>query len=666
MRLSLVNRVILGFAVVTLLLLTIAASGYLSQIRMAQQLELTASTLTGLLDRANTTLMHLQDANRHMMQHANTENAEDRERLRTEFEDSKTDYQEEASLLISELENFPAILETVNQAGPIARTLLSLAEEHLNIQDERIQARNRSFTELDNFEGEFIFFQDDIAYLIESAENAGQQQTIWDLDFILDQAEGAQIYLQRMLAVTEPEAIESARQELFGYLTRINEKVTNIERDMPSLIDDIQVYQDVLTQAIADPEGTFQQHLRYVDLNRQSNELLSEAASLMEQLSDQLGHSVSLVRQASASARADAENTFENSLTINITLALASIVIAVFIAWTVTRAIKVPLSEIMAALARLSDGNLSQPIQSRFHSEMGMVANNVNILREQLGQLIAEIQQSAQTISDVAEESYQMSDQTNRDVALQREQTDSVATAVTEMEAAIQEVATHAADASDEVSKVSDEAQQSMENMGKNLRFVSRLKESLDNASSVIQQLSEESQQIGDILNVIQGIAEQTNLLALNAAIEAARAGEQGRGFAVVADEVRSLANRTQQSANEIRDMIESLQGKASQAVTIVEGNLEHADRSVQQTQETNEALNQMVARLANVNDMSRSIATASEEQSAVAKDVAQNVVQISDMSENIAKRAESSADNSQSLNDLSTDQKNLISRFRL
>jgi methyl-accepting chemotaxis protein len=394
--------------------------------------------------------------------------------------------------------------------------------------------------------------------------------------------------------------------------------------------------------------------------------MLSEIASLMDDMSSSLSNSVAQIRNTSSDARLTAEQTFKSSVTLNVALSGISILIAVIVGFTVTRSIKVPLSAITKALSQLSKGDLSHTIDAKFQSEMGLVAKNINLLSKQLSQLISEIQQSANTISTVAEASLNMSEQTNINVAEQRAHTDSVATAVTEMEAAIHEVASHASAASDEVSKVTDQAQSNMDNMGKNLRFVSRLKESLDTASEVIRDLSQESQQIGDILNVIQGIAEQTNLLALNAAIEAARAGEQGRGFAVVADEVRSLANRTQQSANEIRSMIESLQGKAEKAVSIVEGNLEHADRSVTQTQETSHSLEEMVNSLSNVNDMSRSIATASEQQSAVAKEVAENVVQISDMAENIASGAKTAAENSKSLNDLSNQQTELVSRFQL
>lgn len=666
MRLSLIKRVILGFTVVSLLMLTIAGSGYMAQRTMAKQLELTASTLAGLLDSASTTLNHLQNANRTMMQHANTESEEIRARLRADFDAATSAYEQSLAQLKNDLQPFPSILEALSGTPELADSLLTEARFHLDIQDQRLAARDRAFEALNEFESEFIFFEDDISTLIDDADFEGLQAVVWDLEFVLSQANGAISYIERALAVTNEEGIATYTSELTGYQSRIGEKATSIANASEAISSDLNFYLDILSDTIEGENGMFQQHITYVNLNVQSGQVLDSIASKMDELMINLTNTVGSIRQTSTSARLSAEQTLSQTLLFSVVLATLSVILAVGIAFTVVRSIKKPLSAITSALNSLSAGNLTEPVDTRFHSEMGQIANNLEGLRQNLSDVISNIQQSTHTISDVANNSYTMSQQTNTDVAEQRAQTDSVATAVTEMEAAVQEVATLASETSDEVSKVATQAESNMDNMGKNLRFVHRLKASLDSASEVIKGLSDESQKIGDILSVIQNIAEQTNLLALNAAIEAARAGEQGRGFAVVADEVRSLANRSQQSANEIRDMIESLQSKATQAVSIVEGNLEHADRSVAQTQETNTSLEAMVASLSNVNDMSRSIATASEEQSSVAKEVAQNIVAISDMAENIANSAEVAAENSESLNELSNEQSDLVSRFKL
>ena len=205
-----------------------------------------------------------------------------------------------------------------------------------------------------------------------------------------------------------------------------------------------------------------------------------------------------------------------------------------------------------------------------------------------------------------------------------------------------------------------------MISMETNIRYSQDLDRAQQEAEAVVNSLSEESQQIESVLDVIQEIAEQTNLLALNAAIEAARAGEQGRGFAVVAEEVRSLANRSEQSAGDIRDMIDRLRQRAQNAVEIMSSNRELSRHSAEQSRRTGESLSAMVQRLADINDMSQSIATASEQQSAVAREVTQNVVHISDMADDLAKTAGEAANNSEKLTRLANDQRQLIGQFRL
>jgi methyl-accepting chemotaxis protein len=666
MRLSLIHRVLLGFAIVTLLMLTISGSAYFAQLKMASQLKLTASTLTSLLDKTNTLMLHLQDANRSMMQHANTELEIDRSKLVKNFNLSREQYQKLFTSLNGDMQNYPQLLAELITIEGYAEDFLNKANEHLAIHDQRITARQTAFSELNNFDEEWLFFDQDISDMTNDATDQNNQKVIWELNYIQKQGAGAVTYLQRSLAVISKEKIIDYETELSGYLTRFSEKSSNSMTSMPSISEDMQLYVDALTRAIALPDGLFQQHLAFISLNEKSRANLLESAQIMTLIGQQFSKEISSIRALSEKALLNAEETSSNSILINLLLSILAIVISITVATTVTRAIKIPLTEIMHALQRLSEGDLSYAIKGNYHSEMGMVAKNINLLKEKLSNVISQIQTASNTINNVASQSYLMSAQTSKDVDQQRAQTESVATAVTQMETAVQEVAHHAADASQSVSEITEQAQNNMNNTQENLHFINELKLSLDSATNIIQDLSSESHQIGEILNVIQSIAEQTNLLALNAAIEAARAGEQGRGFAVVADEVRTLANRTQKSSSEISEMIKSLQDKASQAVSIVETNFIQAEKSVTKTEQTNQSLQEMVINLKLVNDMSHSIASASEEQSSVAKEVAENIVRISDMAESIASSAEQSAKDSGELKGLATKQTDLVAQFKL
>ncbi len=666
MHLSLIQRITLGFITVTLFVLAISTSAYLSQVSMSKQLKLTASTLTGLLDRSNVLTQHLQDVNRSMLVHANSEQEARRTELRLALGNAKQSYGETVALLETELSDYPQLVTKLNNLDGNATVFINGANQHLDIHDQRTSARSVATKELNTFDEEWLFFEQDINDLISDAKADEMQQVAWDLEFLLTQGKGAAGYLQKVLSIVKEQEVNAFKSELSAYLERFSEKADRIIKAMPESEDIVAVYRDLLQHNIVNSEGLLQQHLIFIELNEQSTMLLAQIAQEVDALLSESVVIISDIRSLSESALKNAEEQAFDSLMINLILTVISTLLAVIITFTVVRSIKKPLFSIMEAIDKLASGDLTHKISESYQSELGLIADNINGLSDKLSGLISQIQSSAETVSGVADESHAMSQKTNHKVEEQSKQTDSIATAVTEMEHAVKEVASHASETSREVDEVTLQAQSNMENMQKNLRFVNRLQDSLDEATQVISQLSIQSQQIGEILTVIQSISEQTNLLALNAAIEAARAGEHGRGFAVVADEVRSLATRTQQSANEIGEMIDSLQGKADQAVGIVENNLVHAEQSVKQTNETSDSLENMLSSLTHINDMSRSIATASEEQTAVAQDVAKNIVHISDMTMSIAEDAKEAARNSESLNQLSSEQSQLIAQFKI
>nr|WP_175653201.1 methyl-accepting chemotaxis protein [Pseudomonas sp. Marseille-P9899] len=342
--------------------------------------------------------------------------------------------------------------------------------------------------------------------------------------------------------------------------------------------------------------------------------------------------------------------------------------LGLLVIWLLAHGIARPLRQMVAMLDDIAqgEGDLTRRLHSDRADELGSIARGFNTFLGKLQSMISQVVSSVQKVSDSSEHTADIAIRTNQGVHKQMAEIDLVATAVHEMTATAQDVARNATHAAQAASNADQAANQGLSIVRDTSQSITALAEEIGRAVGVVQALARDSENINAILVAIRAIAEQTNLLALNAAIEAARAGEQGRGFAVVADEVRNLAQKTQQATEEIQQMIQQLQQGTRDVVRVMEDSQGKTDVSVQQAARAAEALESITRAVSVINDMNTQIASAAEEQSAVAEDINRNVINIGQVANEVAGGADESSTASAELTKLAEQQRRLINQFRV
>ncbi|MCF5648602.1 methyl-accepting chemotaxis protein [Pseudomonas syringae] len=560
---------------------------------------------------------------------------------------------ETAAQVRSTLDELDAALQT-------ARNLLR-SPENLQLLDVQIQA-TRDYRQ--SFE--------DMSKAIETRE-ASRSQMGENADKAVDQANRIEAELLKednILAfngiVGVSKLIQQARFQVRGYTYSgrpdfekdANKAIDDAVTGINTLAGDISSnYSPMLQQAIAGLNGYRAAVGRYRDAQAASKAALDKMTTLGASM---LANSNDLITRQNKSRDADSAK----SVTMIAAATALALVLSILAAWVITRQITTPLQETLEVVERVASGDLSRNLNVDRKDELGKLQATIQRMTVSLRELVGGIRDGVTQIASAAEELSAVTEQTSAGVNSQKVETDQVATAMHEMTATVQEVARNAEEASEAAVTADRQARDGERVVNEAIAQIERLASAVGNSSEAMGALKQESDKIGSVLDVIKSVAEQTNLLALNAAIEAARAGEAGRGFAVVADEVRSLAQRTQKSTEEIEALIARLQSGTQQATTVMDSSRELSTSSVELTRRAGGSLESITKTVSAIQAMNQQIAAAAEEQSATAEEINRSIINVRDVSEQTSAASEETAASSVELARLGNHLQVLVSRF--
>jgi len=672
MNLTVAMKIIGGFAIIAVLLIITSAISLLNlntiQDSTVQQSEVAIPTLKGSNKLANTLT---QIGNLTLRAYYQTEYTPLSANLAS-YNKDKEDFSKELKKLKNVVRNENSLLSNLRKVDSVYTQL----EEEIGLV----------FSNRENSINEALILREKIDSLEEKADDAAT--------LLLDLADHDLADTKLQKAVSLGESIEtllngvvSSALEYRGLIDlastdlvgkQISNGYVEVDSSFKDIIselsnkgakdiaDDLSVALSELDELINSNDGVFVHKDNQLLALKTATENLSAAESNIKKANAILETQVNLANETALAAGNLVQEKVADGTTQTWAIMIFSIIAASVIAYLTLTSITRPLSRVNKMLNIVASGDLSHKLDESGNDEFAELSRNCNLLIDSLRNLIQGIVSRSTQLATAAEETSAVTAQGTTAIAEQRSQVEQAASATTEMSSTSQTVLSSANDTLAEIKQADDEAKRIKVISERNRQTIGLLANEVEEASQVINKLQQDSASIGGILDVIRGIAEQTNLLALNAAIEAARAGEQGRGFAVVADEVRTLASRTQESTQEIQNMIEVLQSGAQRAVGVMDAGKKQAANCVEQSEEAEKALQTITQSVHEAFDRSTQIASAAEEQSVVAHEISENLESIVAIAEQTTAGAQQTAQSSNEVAKLAEELQQSVQEFKL